>query len=95
MNDFRTMFPGLDVELIESVLRANGGTVDDTIDQLLTITVDCSSERAIATTAATAGTVASVSAAVTVRSYMVSKHLMMSKHCQSLLASQFYSYLSH
>ena len=41
MDDFRIMFPGLDVELIESVLRANKGAVDDTIDQLLTITVDC------------------------------------------------------
>lgn len=40
MDDFRTMFPSLDVELIESVLRANGGAVDDTIDQLLTIPVD-------------------------------------------------------
>lgn len=36
MNDFRAMFPGLEVELIESVLRANNGAVDDTIDQLLT-----------------------------------------------------------
>lgn len=37
MNDFRSMFPGLEVELIESVLRANNGAVDDTIDALLTM----------------------------------------------------------
>ena len=37
MNDFRAMFPGLEVELIESILRANNGAVDDTIDQLLTM----------------------------------------------------------
>ncbi|XP_067937387.1 CUE domain-containing protein 1-like isoform X2 [Watersipora subatra] len=40
MDDFRVMFPTLEVELIESVLRANGGAVDDTIDQLLAIAVD-------------------------------------------------------
>jgi len=46
MSDFRTMFPGLDVELIESVLRANGGAVDDTIDQLLTMNVDTEAKPA-------------------------------------------------
>lgn len=34
------MFPGLDTELIESVLRANNGAVDDTIDHLLKMTVN-------------------------------------------------------
>ncbi|KAH3891185.1 hypothetical protein DPMN_015274, partial [Dreissena polymorpha] len=40
MSDFRTMFPTLDDEVIEAVLRANDGAVDATIDQLLTMTID-------------------------------------------------------
>jgi len=40
MNDFRTMFPGLNADLIESVLRANNGAVDHTIDQLLNMTLE-------------------------------------------------------
>ncbi|WAR02434.1 CUED1-like protein [Mya arenaria] len=40
MDDFRTMFPTLDDEVIEAVLRANDGAVDATIDQLLTMTID-------------------------------------------------------
>ena len=34
------MFPSLDEEVIEAVLRANDGAVDATIDQLLTMTLD-------------------------------------------------------
>ena len=34
------MFPTLDEEVIEAVLRSNNGAVDATIDQLLTMTVD-------------------------------------------------------
>lgn len=40
MGEFRSMFPSMDPELIESVLRANHGAVDETIDQLLSMTVD-------------------------------------------------------
>lgn len=40
MNDFRTMFPAMDPTLIESVLIANHGSVDDTINQLLVMTQD-------------------------------------------------------
>lgn len=35
MRDFKTMFPDLDDEVIEAVLRANNGLVDATVDQLL------------------------------------------------------------
>ncbi|KAK3587286.1 hypothetical protein CHS0354_034440 [Potamilus streckersoni] len=40
MTDFKHMFPTMDSEVIEAVLRANDGAVDDTIDQLLTMTID-------------------------------------------------------
>ena len=40
MVDFRVMFPNMDEEIIEAVLRANNGAVDATIDQLLTMNVD-------------------------------------------------------
>ncbi|KAL4224351.1 CUE domain containing [Mactra antiquata] len=40
MSDFKSMFPTLDDEVIEAVLRANDGAVDATIDQLLTMTID-------------------------------------------------------
>ena len=40
MADFKSMFPDLDEEIIEAVLRANGGAVDGTIDQLLTMNYD-------------------------------------------------------
>ena len=40
MTDFKIMFPNMDVEVIEAVLRSNNGAVDATIDQLLTMTAD-------------------------------------------------------
>ncbi|XP_013886867.1 CUE domain-containing protein 1b [Austrofundulus limnaeus] len=40
MEDFKTMFPSMDYEVIECVLRSNNGAVDATIDQLLQMTVD-------------------------------------------------------
>lgn len=40
MNDFHNMFPSMDREVIEAVLRANNGIVDATIDQLLTMSID-------------------------------------------------------
>ena len=40
MRDFKLMFPNMDEDVIEAVLRANHGAVDDTIDQLLTMNVD-------------------------------------------------------
>ncbi|XP_033628116.1 CUE domain-containing protein 1-like isoform X1 [Asterias rubens] len=40
MADFKTMFPTMDKDVIETVLRANNGAVDVTIDQLLTLAAD-------------------------------------------------------
>lgn len=40
MEDFQTMFPGMEQEVIECVLRANRGAVDATIDQLLQMSLD-------------------------------------------------------
>ena len=40
MADFKVMFPNMDEEIIEAVLRANNGGVDATIDQLLTMSID-------------------------------------------------------
>ena len=40
MTDFKIMFPNMDVDVIEAVLRSNNGAVDTTIDQLLTMTAD-------------------------------------------------------
>ena len=40
MTDFKIMFPNMDVDVIEAVLRSNNGAVDATIDQLLTMTAD-------------------------------------------------------
>ena len=45
MSDFRHMFPNMDEEVIEAVLRANNGAVDETIDQLLTMNVDCNDQK--------------------------------------------------
>ncbi|KAJ8313047.1 hypothetical protein KUTeg_010420 [Tegillarca granosa] len=41
MSDFKCMFPTMDNDVIEAVLRANDGAVDATIDQLLTMSIDC------------------------------------------------------
>lgn len=41
MNDFKTMFPTLDDDVIEAVLRSNKGNVDPTVDQLLLISSNC------------------------------------------------------
>lgn len=40
MEDFKTMFPSMDYEVIECVLRSNSGAVDATIDQLLQMSID-------------------------------------------------------
>ena len=40
MTDFKIMFPSMDADVIEAVLRANGGAVDATIDNLLTMSAD-------------------------------------------------------
>ncbi|XP_077995760.1 CUE domain-containing protein 1-like isoform X2 [Glandiceps talaboti] len=45
MSDFKTMFPKMDNDVIEAVLRANNGAVDATIDQLLVMNVDMSQEE--------------------------------------------------
>ncbi|XP_059395453.1 CUE domain-containing protein 1a isoform X2 [Carassius carassius] len=40
MDDFKMMFPSMEHEVIECVLRANHGAVDSTIDQLLQMSLD-------------------------------------------------------
>lgn len=45
MNDFKTMFPEMDEDVIEVVLRSNNGAVDATIDQLLFMNQDAENER--------------------------------------------------
>lgn len=45
MSDFKTMFPEMDDDVIEAVLRANQGAVDATIDQLLAMSTDNQNER--------------------------------------------------
>ncbi|KAM8797260.1 CUE domain-containing protein 1 [Eudromia elegans] len=40
MEDFSTMFPRMDYDIIECVLRANRGAVDATIDQLLQMSLE-------------------------------------------------------
>lgn len=40
MTDFETMFPDMDNNVIEAVLRSNLGAVDATIDQLLAMSTD-------------------------------------------------------
>lgn len=45
MSDFKTMFPDMEKEVIEAVLRANQGAVDATIDQLLAMSVDNQNEK--------------------------------------------------
>ncbi|XP_067362684.1 CUE domain-containing protein 1b isoform X2 [Channa argus] len=40
MEDFKTMFPSMDYEVIECVLRSNNGAVDATIDQLLQMNIE-------------------------------------------------------
>ncbi|KAG8176375.1 hypothetical protein JTE90_020161 [Oedothorax gibbosus] len=45
MRDFKTMFPEMDEDVIEVVLRSNNGAVDSTIDQLLTMSTDNENER--------------------------------------------------
>merc|ERR1739844_501582 len=45
MTDFKVMFPDMDAEVIEAVLRANNGAVDTTIDHLLTMTADNEAEK--------------------------------------------------
>nr|XP_061797058.1 CUE domain-containing protein 1-like [Nerophis lumbriciformis] len=40
MEDFKIMFPTMDYEVIECVLRSNNGAVDATIDQLLQMSLD-------------------------------------------------------
>uniref|UniRef100_A0AAV2J2F2 CUE domain-containing protein n=1 Tax=Knipowitschia caucasica TaxID=637954 RepID=A0AAV2J2F2_KNICA len=40
MEDFKTMFPTMDYEVIECVLRSNNGAVDATIDQLLQMSLE-------------------------------------------------------
>lgn len=52
MADFKLMFPNMDEEVIEAVLRANEGAVDGTIDQLLTMNTDFGADQSTAVSAA-------------------------------------------
>jgi len=45
MADFKTMFPSMDDDVIEAVLRSNQGAVDATIDQLLAMSTDNENEK--------------------------------------------------
>lgn len=45
MADFKTMFPAMDDDVIEAVLRSNQGAVDATIDQLLSMTTDNENDK--------------------------------------------------
>ncbi|KAH8408082.1 hypothetical protein KR222_003050 [Zaprionus bogoriensis] len=45
MADFKKMFPDIDREVIEAVLRSNMGAVDQTIDQLLAMSTDNQNEK--------------------------------------------------
>ena len=47
MTDFKVMFPDMDSEVIEAVLRANNGAVDATIDHLLTMSADNEAEKVL------------------------------------------------
>ena len=47
MSDFRHMFPTMEEDVIEAVLRANDGAVDATIDQLLTMSIDVGNEEVL------------------------------------------------
>lgn len=47
MTDFRVMFPDMDSDVIEAVLRANNGAVDATIDHLLAMSADMESENSM------------------------------------------------
>lgn len=44
MSDFRAMFPEMDSDVIETVLRSNNGAVDATIDNLLLMSADNAKE---------------------------------------------------
>ncbi len=50
MSDLCHMFPNLDEKVVEAVLQANNGVVDETIDQLLTMNLDCSTEVGVQAT---------------------------------------------
>lgn len=45
MSDFKTMFPEMETDVIEAVLRANSGAVDATIDALLQMSNDNQNEK--------------------------------------------------
>lgn len=45
MSDFKKMFPDMDRDVIEAVLRVNQGAVDATIDQLLAMSTDNQNEK--------------------------------------------------
>lgn len=47
MNDFKVMFPDVDADVIEAVLRANNGAVDTTIDHLLAMSADNEAEKSL------------------------------------------------
>ena len=50
MTDFKVMFPNMEADVIEAVLRANNGAVDTTIDHLLAMSADNEAEKASTST---------------------------------------------
>ena len=65
MSDFKTMFPAVDADVIECVLRANNGAVDSTIDQLLQMAADLDAAAAAAPAYAAASSTAQPQAILT------------------------------
>ena len=59
MTDFKVMFPDMDAEVIEAVLRSNNGAVDATIDHLLTMSADNEAQKSHELAGATAAAPAS------------------------------------
>lgn len=49
MNDFKHMFPEMEEDVIEAVLRSNNGVVDSTIDQLLQMNTESQKKNASVT----------------------------------------------
>ena len=60
MYHFRKMFPDIDSDVIETVLRSNEGAVDDTVDQLLTLSLDCGASVASSNNACSSSSISTV-----------------------------------
>ena len=63
MRDFKSMFPSIENDVIETVLRANKGSVDATIDQLVAMGTEESTTTTMSTTAGNKTSVAAPASA--------------------------------